>query len=445
VLGQDAPASRVLVRGGTGLLAHPGFAPAHTWSRALDELAGFVWLSDGRDAVTPGFLAVASKALRAHPRAAFAVAVAAPAAAPMRKLVGMLSGTALGGAMLVRASALATVGGADEDAIGAAQVQWDLAIRLAEAGYEHVEVAAMGAEGAALCERADDEVVRALYRKHARLYDANLRAVLLDRERTVSKLLRENHLAERTLEERLRPQLRARRRERDRLGAKLRRSRCATDRPEPGPWGDLRRLEPLSPWWGEERGLCVDRHFIERFLEAHAEDVGGTVLAYHDALYATRYGRHRLHGCDVLDADATNPAATVVADLQSAPEIAAESYDCVLVPHVLQLLGEPAAALAECARVLKPGGVLLASVPAAARVETGAPRTDHWRFSVEGFAELLAPAFGAANVEVEGHGGTAATLAFLAGLAAEEVEHDLLAGAAQEAPLVVTARAVKRP
>jgi SAM-dependent methyltransferase len=283
--------------------------------------------------------------------------------------------------------------------------------------------------------------VRALYRKHAHLYEARLHAVLLERERTVGELLRTSHLAERELEEHVRPQLRARRRERDRLGAKLRSARQAAVQPDA--WGDLRRLEPLSPFWGGERGLCVDRLFIERFLAAHADDVHGRVLAYHDAHYATRYGRHRLRRCDVLDADATNPVATVVADLQRAPQLASDSYDCVLLPHVLQLLDEPAAALAECARVLKPGGVLLASVPAAGLVEDGGPRIDRWRFSTGGLAELLTRAFGAADTIVEGHGGTDATIAFLAGLAAEEVEPERLEGDDGEPPLVVVARAVK--
>ncbi|HEX4805276.1 MAG TPA: methyltransferase domain-containing protein, partial [Conexibacter sp.] len=284
-----------------------------------------------------------------------------------------------------------------------------------------------------------------LYRKHAPLYEAHLRDVLLDRERAVGELLRENHLAERELEEELRPRLRARRRERDRLGAKLRRPRAAAAA-EADPWGDLRRLEPLSPFWGGERGLCVDRRFIERFLEAHADDVHGRVLAYHDARYATRYGRHRLRACDVLDADATNPAATVIADLQRAPDLESGAYDCVLLPHVLQLLEEPAAAIAECARVLRPGGTLLTTVPAAGRVEAGGPRTDCWRFSPAGLAELLARPFGAEQVEVAGHGGVDATLALLAGLAAEEVEDAAgasLEGGAGEAPLVIVARAVK--
>jgi len=335
------------------------------------------------------------------------------------------------------------------------QAQWDAAIRLVESGYEHVAVRALADPAATLAARADEQVARALYRKHAQLYEPRLRAVLLARERVVGELLRETHLAERALEEQLRPRLSARRRERDRLGAKLRGARrmalvgdgagtAAAVQDPPDAWGDLRRLEPLSPHWGEERGLVVDRLFIERFLARHADDVRGRVLAYHDARYATRYGRHRLTACDVLDADATNPAATLVADLQHAPALASARYDCILAPHVVQLLDDPAAALAECARVLKPGGVLLASVPTVGRIEDGA-RADRWRFSAERFAELLAGAFDAANVTVEALGGTDATIAFLAGLAVGEVDEALLEGAEGEPPLVVAARAVKPP
>ncbi|HEU4703998.1 MAG TPA: methyltransferase domain-containing protein, partial [Conexibacter sp.] len=135
--------------------------------------------------------------------------------------------------------------------------------------------------------------------------------------------------------------------------------------------------------------------------------------------------------------------ATVVADLQCAPRLVSDRYDCLLLPHVLQLLEEPAAALAECVRVLRPGGVLLATVPAVGRIELGSPRTDHWRFSAAGFAELVGAAFGAANAAVAGHGGTDAAIAFLAGLAAEELEPERIEAEAGEPPLVISARATK--
>jgi len=434
VLGQDAPAARILVRG-DGPLDHPGLRTAPARSAALDA-EGLVWLADGREDVEPGFVAEAAAALRAQPTAAFAAATAPGEEAPADPLLGALSGTALGGALVLRASALQAIGGIDEGAATVPLTQWDLAIRLVEAGYAFVAVPALRRGGATIPARAGDEDVRALYRKHASLYEPRLRDVLLERERVVGELLRESHLAERALEEELRPRLRARRRERDRLAVKLRGAR-ADD-----PWGDLRRLEPFSPFWGGERGLVVDRHFIESFLARHADDVRGRVLAYHDPLYATRYGRHRLRSCDVLDTDTTNPAATVVADLQHAPQLAGGSYDCILLPHVLQLLERPAAALAECARLLKPGGVLLATVPCAGRIEAGGPRTDHWRFSRSGFAALLTQAFHADDVELEALGGTDATLAFLAGLAAEELDEALLEGGADEPPLVIAARAV---
>jgi GT2 family glycosyltransferase/SAM-dependent methyltransferase len=439
-LAQDAPASRVLVRGGDRLPGHPGFASVRAWSAALDEPDSLVWLADGREAVTPSFLAAAASALHADPSAAYAVAVTQADVAPADPFAGVLAGSALGGALLVRSAALRAVGGIDEGAANVPFAQWDLAIRLADAGYAHVAVPALKDKGGTIAARAGEEAVRTLYRKHAHLYEPRLPAVLLERERMIGGLLRETHLVERALEE-LQPRLRARRRERDRLGGKLRRARRGEFADDA--WGDLHRLEPLSPLWGDERGTCLDRHFVERFLAGHADDIRGTVLAYQDARYATRYGRDRLTACDVIDADPTHPAATVVADLQRAGRLESDRYDCVLLPHLLQLLDEPAAALAECARVLRPGGVLLATVPTAARIKADGPRVDRWRFSLTGLRELVAQAFGPADVEVEGHGGNDATLAFLAGLAAEEVEQARLERRDGEPPLVVGARAIK--
>ena len=37
-------------------------------------------------------------------------------------------------------------------------------------------------------------------------------------------------------------------------------------------FGGLRRLTPVSRAFGFDRGLPIDRYYIERFLAAHAED-----------------------------------------------------------------------------------------------------------------------------------------------------------------------------
>src|SRR5262249_51767928 len=42
--------------------------------------------------------------------------------------------------------------------------------------------------------------------------------------------------------------------------------------------GDLRRLTPIDPNWGFERGTPIDRVYVERFVGEHAGDIRGRVL-----------------------------------------------------------------------------------------------------------------------------------------------------------------------
>jgi hypothetical protein len=56
-----------------------------------------------------------------------------------------------------------------------------------------------------------------------------------------------------------------------------------TRRPRVGAvdFGDLNRLEPVSRDWGFDRGTPVDRLYIERFLGAHADDIGSGQSSRH--------------------------------------------------------------------------------------------------------------------------------------------------------------------
>ena len=67
-------------------------------------------------------------------------------------------------------------------------------------------------------------------------------------------------------------------------------------------WGSLRRLQPEDKW-GYERGLPVDRWYIERFLHEHRALIVGHVLEVKQDLYASRFGAEQVA---ILDIDATN-------------------------------------------------------------------------------------------------------------------------------------------
>jgi SAM-dependent methyltransferase len=208
--------------------------------------------------------------------------------------------------------------------------------------------------------------------------------------------------------------------------------------------GTLRRTTPLSPHWGEDRGTPVDRYYIERFLDAHRGDIRGRVLEVKDSAYTRQFGGEAVAVADVLDADARNPQATIIADLAAADNVPANSYDCLILTQTLQLIYDTRAALRHAARVLRPGGVLLVSVPVVSQIMPNVEfLRDYWRFTEASCTALFGEQFGPAQVTVRARGNVLSSIAFLAGMAHEELTRRELETDDPAFPLVVTVRAVK--
>ncbi len=211
----------------------------------------------------------------------------------------------------------------------------------------------------------------------------------------------------------------------------------------PAWFGTMRRLTPMSASYGSERGVPVDRYYIDQFLAAHASDIRGRVLEVKDSGYTERFGGGVTHG-DVLDIDPSNPKATVIADLSAATNIPDNTYDCFILTQTLNLIYDAAGALVHAHRILRPGGTLLLTVPVVSQiVRSPKLRGDYWRFTPDGCAVLLGGLFGVDQVTVSGRGNLLASLAFLGGLAADDLSRAELAVNDSIHPLVVTVRAVK--
>jgi SAM-dependent methyltransferase len=213
-------------------------------------------------------------------------------------------------------------------------------------------------------------------------------------------------------------------------------------RRRPAPLGALRRLAPISDVWGFDRGTPVDRFYIERFLDRHSSDIRGRVLEVQSSVYAKQYGR-AVERFDVLDLDPLNRQATIVADLTE-PRVPSDSFDCFILTQTLHLIYDVRAALFHAHRMLAPGGVLLASVPALSRISRGAGvEGDFWRFTTASFRRLVEEVFPPQNVSVASYGSALTAIAFLAGLAQEELRRDELEAQDDFFPVLVAARAVK--
>lgn len=207
--------------------------------------------------------------------------------------------------------------------------------------------------------------------------------------------------------------------------------------------GDLRRTEPISREWGFDRGRPIDRYYIEAFLARRAEDIHGRVLEIGDDTYTRRFGGHRVALADVLNSR-EHPGATIVADLASADHVPNDAFDCVVVTQTLQLIFDVGAAIRTVHRILKPGGVVLATVPGITHIGDSAWGSQwQWSFTTHSVATLFEEAFGTGNVEVGAHGNVLAAIAFLEGLAAEELRPTELDVTDPAYEVLITARAMK--
>jgi len=212
-------------------------------------------------------------------------------------------------------------------------------------------------------------------------------------------------------------------------------------------FGALRRVQPLSRLVGFERGLPLDRYYIEGFLTAHAADVRGHVLEFGDDTYARRFGDTRVTACAVLHATAGNPQATIVADLGAVTTTLPENrFDCIICTQTLQMIYDVRTALGHVHTMLKPGGVLLLTAHGISRITRHAgvdPWGEYWHFTTQSLRRLLRETMPAAAVEVAAHGNVLTAIALLHGLAAEELTADELQYRHPDYEVVITARVVK--
>ena len=209
-------------------------------------------------------------------------------------------------------------------------------------------------------------------------------------------------------------------------------------------FGDLRRTTPFDAHFGYNRGSPVDRYYIERFLGQYATDIRGRVLEVGDREYTRRFGRERVARSDILHVDASNPLATVVGDLASGNALPADAFDCIILTQTLHLIYDVHAAAGTLYRMLKPGGMLLATVPGTSQVDRGEwGRTWFWSFTAIAARRLFETTFGASNVAVESHGNVLAAITLLHGVAAEELRPEELDHQDMAYPVIVTIRAQK--
>ena len=210
-------------------------------------------------------------------------------------------------------------------------------------------------------------------------------------------------------------------------------------------FGDLRRLSPISKKFGLDRGLCVDRYYIESFLAEFSTDIRGNVLEVGDDRYTKRFGGDRVIHSDVLHVEGGQPNATLMADLSRDPTLPPDKFDCIVCTQTLQFIYDLRAALRCLYRILKPTGILLVTFAGISQVSRFDMERwgDYWRLTTLSTRCLFDEVFPPENVQINAYGNVLSSVAFLHGIAAEELTQEELSYHDPDYQLVIAARVVK--
>jgi SAM-dependent methyltransferase len=184
---------------------------------------------------------------------------------------------------------------------------------------------------------------------------------------------------------------------------------------------DFNRNKPISPVFGLDRGTPIDRHYIEKFLKKNSK-----------SHYSKPLGGVDVEAIDVLHATPDNPKATIVGDLTDTATLPENKIDCFICTQTFNFIYDLQKAVEGAHHLLKPGGVLLATVAGLCQISRYDMDRwgDYWRFTTASANRLFEPVF-KGGVEVESYGNVLAATALLQGVAVEDlpdsallVEHD---------------------
>lgn len=208
--------------------------------------------------------------------------------------------------------------------------------------------------------------------------------------------------------------------------------------------GDFSLLRPVSRLFGTDRGLPVDRVYIERFLAENKVAVQGRVLEIGDRSYTQRFGQNRVAQSDVLHATDKGDGI-ITGDLVSGNNIPKNAYDCMIITQTFHVIYDIKRAIQTTYDALRPGGVLLATLPGISQVARNDMNAwgDYWRVTDRAAHNLFCEFFGHSNVTVRAYGNVRTACSFLQGLAAHEVPDEAYAIDDEDFPVIVTVKAIK--
>jgi SAM-dependent methyltransferase len=212
-------------------------------------------------------------------------------------------------------------------------------------------------------------------------------------------------------------------------------------------FNDLERNKPISAAYGVDRGTPIDRYYIEAFLQRNVHLIKGRILEVGDSYYSRRFTGGKAESFEVLHATPENKTATLIGDLTDTATLPKNSFDCFICTQTYNFIFDVGKAVEGTHYLLKPGGVLLATVSGISQISRYDMERwgDYWRFTTASVEKLFTPVF-KGRVAIENFGNVLAATAFLQGVSVEDLpDRALLDDNDPDYQLLITIVARKEP
>lgn len=187
-------------------------------------------------------------------------------------------------------------------------------------------------------------------------------------------------------------------------------------------WKNLRSIKPISKVFGLDRGTPIDRYYIEKFLFENKKYIKGKVLEISESTYSKKFGSN-VETYDVLHFDNSNKKATIIGDLTNINTLPKNRADCVICTQTLNFIYDVKKAIYGLKHLLKDDGVALITVAGISQISRYDMERwgDFWRFTTKSAHKIFSEVFSSENIEVCFYGNVLSCIAFLEGIAKEEL------------------------
>ena len=186
----------------------------------------------------------------------------------------------------------------------------------------------------------------------------------------------------------------------------------------------------VSDKMGTDRGMAIDRYYIESFLKENVGYIHGDVLEIADTEYSEKFfDANSAFHILTFDKEAPDRKNLIKGDLTNTKTLREKSIDCFICTQTLNFIFDIKSAVKGIKFVLKESGVALVTVSGLSQISPcDYPRWgDYWRFTDQSIKQIFEEEFGDGNVKILTYGNRSSAIAFLQGMSVEDVKgYDIL-------------------